>query len=110
MPSVQQTIGLTDGETAILQTSAVACAAKIGSFDEVVRPLIFEARLQLIGSDQKSQVRLKQVLKDIENRRYQIARASVDDLRVKLGELRFEVVQTYISSRKNSDFFPPISK
>ena len=58
LPSVQQTIGLTDEETATLQTSAVACAAKIRSFDEPVRSLIFEARLQLIGSDQTSQVRL----------------------------------------------------
>jgi len=111
LPSVQQTIGLTDGETAILQKLAVACATKSRSFDEAARSGIFEVRLQLIGSDEPTQVRLRQVLKDIENRRYQIVLACVDDLRVKLGELRFDVVQAYISSRQNSKlFFPPISK
>jgi len=37
LPSVQQTIGLTDGETAILQNLAVACATKSRSFDEARR-------------------------------------------------------------------------
>lgn len=110
LPSVQKTIGLTGGETAILQTLAVACAAKIRSFDEATREVMFDARLQLVGSAPPTQVRARQALKDIENRRYQIIRPCVDELRVKLGERRFEVVQAYINSRKNLDFFPSISK
>jgi hypothetical protein len=111
LQSVQQTIGLTDDETAILQTLAVACATKSRSFDGAARSGTFELRLQLIGADEPTQVRLRQALKDIEERRYRIVRACVDDLRIQLGEQRFEVVQAYISSRKNSGiFFPPISK
>src|SRR5438094_6504247 len=50
LPSVQQTIGLTDDETAILQNLAVTCATKSRSFDEAARSGTFELRLQLIGS------------------------------------------------------------
>jgi len=111
LPSVQQTISLTEGDTAILQNLAVACATESRSFDEAARSGTFELRLQLIGSDEPTQVRLRQALKDIEKRRYRIVRACVDDLRIQLSEQRFEVVQAYISLRKNSGiFFPSISK
>jgi hypothetical protein len=109
LPSVQQTVGLTDEEVAILRPLAVACTAKIRSFDEGSRKAIFEANLEITDAG-SMQARARQALKDIEDRRHQIVRSCVDDLRVKLGDVRFEVVQTYIRSRQNLDFLPPVSK
>src|SRR4051812_12941140 len=50
LPSVQQTVGLTDTETAILQTTAGSCATKNHVFEDATRPLILEVRLQLVGA------------------------------------------------------------
>jgi hypothetical protein len=111
-PSVQESMGLTDRETEILQALATNCDSKTRTLDEAVRPAIFEARLQLIDSaDKPARVRLiQQRLNDFENRRNQIVRVCIDELRHAFSGPRFEVVQAYIWSRKNADFFPPISK
>ena len=111
-PSVQESMGLTDRETEILHSLATDCDAKIRTLDDAVRPAIFEARLQLIDSaDKPARVRLiQQWLNDIENRRNQIVRVCIDELRGAFSGPRFEVVQAYIWSRRNADFFPPISK
>ena len=108
-PSLQQAMGLTDGETEILHNLAVACAAKIRTLDETVQPFIFEARLRSIDSAEPERVRLRQRLNDIENHRSQIVQACVNELRVEFGESRFEVMQLYVGSRKIADLFPPIS-
>jgi len=111
-PSVQKSMGLTDGETEILHALATNCDAKTRTLHEAVRPAIFEARLQLIESaDKPTRGRLvQQRLNDIENRRNQIVRVCIDELARAFGDERFEVVQAYIWSRKNADFFPPIPK
>lgn len=109
-PSVQDSIGLTDTESALLHNLAVACVAKIGATDEAARPLVFEIRLRLIGAAEPAQARLRQRLNEIENRHDQAIRACVDELRVGFGEQRFEVVRRYIGTRKNGNFFPLISK
>jgi len=111
-PSVQESMGLTDREAEILQALAINCDAKTRILDEAVRPAIFEARLQLIDSaDKPARVRLiQQRLNHIENRRNQIVRVCIDELARAFGDERFEVVQAYIWSRKNADFFPPIPK
>ena len=111
-PSIQESIGLTDRETEILHSLATDCDTKARTLDDAVRPAIFEARLQLIDSaDKPAQVQLiQQRLHDIENRRNQIVRVCIDELRGALSGPRFEVVQLYIWSRRNADFFPPISK
>jgi hypothetical protein len=109
-PSVQESMSLTDGEAEILHSVAVACVEKVRSFGVAARPLVLELRLRLMESDEPVQAQLKQRMNEIENHRDQITRSCIDDLRLRLGELRFEMVPIYIGSRKTGDFFPPISK
>jgi len=108
-PTLQESMSLTGGETEILGKLAIAYVTRIRMLDEAVQPLLFDARLRLIDTaePEPSKVRLRQRLNEIENRRNQILRASIDELRTQLGELRFEVVHLYVASRKNADFFPP---
>lgn len=109
-PSVQKSMGLTDLETETLGNLSDACLANIRSFDAAMHPLVLEVRLQLIDSDEATRARLTQRLNEIKDRRDQIIRACVDDLRHRFSEPRFQVVQTYVGSRPNRGYFPPVAK
>jgi len=111
-PSIQQEIGLTSGEAEILRKIAVACVAKMRALNAAAQPSTFEARLRLLDTAEpiEEKVRVRQRLDDIENRRDQIVRSCLDELRSGLGEPRFEVVQSYVASVKDRAFFLLVQK
>src|SRR3954453_5305136 len=111
-PSIQQAIGLTDSEAEALHKLAFAFLAKIRALDETPKGFIFGARLRLMDSavPERERARLRQQLDEIEDRHEEIIRSSVEELRAQLGEVRFQVVQSYIRSRNITDFFRPIAR
>jgi len=108
--SIQQTVGLTDREVKILKEVAVAYVKKVEVIDKALEPLIFEARLRSIDLADPNASRISQHLSDIDLHRSQLAQASLDELRVQLGDTRFDLVQEYIRSKKDSNFFSPVGK
>ncbi|HWB83974.1 MAG TPA: hypothetical protein VG675_07530 [Bryobacteraceae bacterium] len=104
-PTVQVATGLTDEEARILDAIASDCQTKLTSFDVSVRPFVFEARLQLM--EPESAPEATQKLKDVESERGQIVLRHVQQLKAAFGDSRFQIVDTYVRSRKSgNDFFP----
>jgi len=109
-PSIQQAMGLTDREVEILRALAVAYIKKVDAIDEALSPIIFEARIRSIDLADPDASRIRQLLSDIDLHRGQLVQEFLDELRVQIGGPRFEVVQVYIRSRKDGNFFSPTGK
>jgi hypothetical protein len=108
-PTAQDAIGLTNEESRTLKAVASLCETRIRSFEEAARPLVFEARLQLIESETSSLAIER--LNSLDLERQQILSACIQRLRTAFGDTRFKLVEDFVLSRKQGDsFFPLVSQ
>jgi hypothetical protein len=82
---------------------------KSRSFAQAVGLLTFEARLRAVESDGAS-AWLAERRKNLDSQRDEMVQDHIQQLKVELGDLRFEALDAYVRSRKTaSNFFPPLS-
>ena len=106
--TVQDAIGLSGEESQSLNAIAFDFEAKLKSFDASARALVFEARLQLVESDQSSAA--KERLKSLDRERQDILLRHIQQLKTAFGGARFGVLDDLVQSRKQADsFFPLLS-
>jgi hypothetical protein len=104
--TAQEAIGLTDQESQVLNAVASACEASIREFDISVRPLIFEARLQVLASENSPSA--AHLLTYLDNERDQIVLDHIRRVKAAFGDSRFMVLDEWVHSRKQANFFPPV--
>jgi hypothetical protein len=107
LPKAQEAIGLTDQEANVLNAIASDCEASIREYDVSVRPLVFETRLQALASEDAPSAAAAQLLMDLDNQRNQIVLDHVRRVKAAFGDLRFLVLDEWVRSRKQANFFPP---
>ena len=105
---LQDAIGLTDQEARVLSTVASSCGAKISSFYDAAKRLIFEARLRLVESESDPQA--TQQLKELDDEHRQIVLAHVQQLKAAFGDSRFNGLDAFVRSGKQIESFLPLPK
>ena len=106
--SVKDALGLTDTEAESLFAIASDCETKIKALDASSRSLVFEARVNLEGSD-KSKSKARGQLDDLSQKRQEIVSKLLHELRSVLGDQRFEAVKTHVLSHAQDPSFFPVA-
>ena len=107
IPKLQDLIGLTDSEVAILDSTATDCLSQIKPF-LIAGKLTFESRLQPVASGRVSDD-LAQRIQDLDTKREEVVLKHVDALKTALGDSRFQVLDEYVRSSKwIKDLVPPL--
>ena len=109
-PTIQETLGLTENEAQIVIALAVDCELKSRSLDGALRLSTFEARLSSISIESEgASTAIAQQRKNLERQLDEIVQDHIQQLKVELGDSRFEALDAYVRSRRiGSNFFPPL--
>jgi hypothetical protein len=94
LPSIQQAIGLTDRETALLNVISADYHSTVASIAETARPFVLDSRIQQIETGKVSEP-LRRALQELEGRRIEMIFVHIRQLRESLGPGRFQVVDGY---------------
>jgi hypothetical protein len=107
-PSIQEAMGITDGEAKAVLDEATACGNEITALEESARSLVFESRLRA-ANDEKPSDALAEKLRQFDARRVGIIMGHVDALKASLGAARLSAIEDYIRSHQtDGDFFPVV--
>jgi hypothetical protein len=106
-PTLQEAIGVTDAEAASLTAISKDCGVKLSQLDGTPGPSKFEALMRSIESGE-TLAQLEQRMKELDERRDQVVRDHVEQLKTALGDSRFQVVDAFVRGKTPSDFFPMI--
>jgi len=104
--TAREAIGLTDQESQVLNAVASDCEASIRKFDISVRPVIFEARLQVLASENSQSA--AHLLTYLGNERDEIVLESIRRVKAAFGDSRFTMLDEWVRSRNQANFFPPV--
>lgn len=100
-PTAREAIGLTDRESRALNEVATDYQASLRYF-------VFETRLERIRTE-GAPARLMQQMKDLESQRTQMVLNHIQQLKAAFGDARFEMLDSWVRSRKEApSFFPPV--
>lgn len=104
--TAQEAIGLTDEESQALNAIASDCEASIREFDISVGPLVLEARLQILASE--NSLSATHQLTNLANERDRIVLDHIRRVKAAFGDSRFIVLDEWVRSRKQANFSPPV--
>lgn len=105
IPRIQDVIGLTDPEVKLLDAVATDSVAGPKSFGKP-SAMIFEARLQQIESGRTSDA-VAQQLKELDSQHDRLIMDHVEQLKVALGNVRFQILDAFVHSSKSQDDLLP---
>jgi hypothetical protein len=108
-PSIQEAMGITDGEATALLHEATACGNEITALEESARALVFESRLRAANDDKPSNA-LAEKLREFDARRVAIIMGHIDNLKSSLGAASLTLIEDYIRSRQTGGVFFPTGK
>lgn len=100
VPTLQEAIGLTDGQASLLLTEATKCLKEIEALEAEIRPFLFAARMDAIASEQAATV-LAARMRDLNRQIEEAIARSVGDLRDALGQEPFKAIEASVSAAKN---------
>ena len=95
IPTLQDVIGLSDAEVAIVNATAADFGTKDTLFRMALIPLTFESRLELAGTGNISE-ELARKMKDIEDQRNQATLSHVESMKTALSAASFEKLDAYV--------------
>jgi hypothetical protein len=95
LPRLQDLIGLTDSEVALVNAVATECLAEIDELQHTGRALIFESRLEFIETGEHSEA-LAVRIKRLEDRHPELVTNYVNRLKAALPEAQFRKLDTFV--------------
>lgn len=95
IPTLQDVIGLSDAEVAIVNATAADFGTRDTVFRRALIPLTFESRLELAGTGNISD-ELARKIKDIEDQRNRATLSHVEETKTALPAASFEKLDAYV--------------
>ena len=99
IPTLQDVIGLSDADVAIVNATAADFKAVDTVFRTALIPLTFESRLELAGTGNISD-ELARKIKDIENQRNRATLSHVAEIKTALPAASFEKLDAYVRATR----------
>ena len=107
-PGLEDALGITTEEARMLRAIAADCRAKSAAIHEALKPLVLELRFAAIAEEPGSQS-VSRRYKELNRQRAQMVLDHIQALKTAFGEARFPLIETFLSTRKNSEsFFPAV--
>lgn len=105
-PRLKDALGLTDEESRELHSIANDCESGRRLLDKAATPLVFEIRLYAVAGENPPAA-VTQRFQELGRQRRQLILHHIKQMKVALGDSRFQLVEAFIRSRRNSpSFFP----
>jgi hypothetical protein len=83
-------------------------AAKTESLARIARPLTFDYLMEAIQTGQDKSESLQQRLKDLRDQRDQVVREHIEQIKLALGDSRFEKLDTFVRAPQPARLPPGI--
>jgi hypothetical protein len=107
-PGLEDALGITAEEARMLRAIAVDYAAKDRAIYEAQRPLVLELRFAAIAEEPRPQS-VDRRFNELNRQRAEMVLDHIQALKTAFGQARFPLIETFLSTRKNSgSFFPAV--